>query len=195
MSPALKPISPAEYLELDRAAATRSEYFFGEVIAMSGANGPHNFIVSNIIGETRAALKGWQCRVAPSGLRTRTTTETYCYPDVSIICGPPQYDDDRQDILLNPRVIVEVLFPSTESYDRGSKFVQYRSIPSLQAYVLVSQHDPIVECYSRQAGQREWSFTDAQGLDNVISIPGVSIELSLREIYDNTEFPPRGPLA
>ena len=195
MSPALKRISPAEYLELDRAAATRSEYFFGEVIAMSGASGPHNFIVSNIIGETRAALKGGPCRVAPSDLRTRTTTGAYCYPDVSIICGPPQYDDDRLDILLNPRVIFEVLSPSTESYDRGSKFVQYRSILSLQAYVLVSQRDPIVECFFRQAGQREWSFTDAQGLDSVISIPGVSIELSLREIYDNIEFPPRGPLA
>ena len=195
MSPALKRISPVEYLELDRAAATRSEYYFGEVLAMSGASGPHNFIVSNIIGETRAALKGGPCRVAPSDMRTRTTTGTYCYPDVSIICGQPQYDDDRQDILLNPRVIFEVLSPSTESHDRGSKFVQYRSIPSLQTYVLVSQREPIVECYFRHAGQREWSFTDAQGLDSVIRIPGVDIELSLREIYDNIEFPPRGPLA
>ena len=157
---------------------------------MSGASGPHNFIVSNIIGETRAALKGGPCRVAPSDMRTRTTTGVYCYPDASIICGQPQYDDDRHDVLSNPRVIFEVLSPSTESYDRGSKFVQYRSIPTLQTYVLVSQHRPIVECYFRQPAQKEWTFTDAQGLDSVIHIPGVEIDLPLREIYYQIEFPP-----
>ncbi len=195
MSPALKRVSPAEYLELDRAAATRSEYYFGEVIAMAGASGPHNFIVSNIIGETRAALKGGACRVAPSDMRTRTTTGAYCYPDVSIICGQPVYDDDQKDILLNPRVIFEVLSPSTESYDRGSKFIQYRSIPSLQTYVLVSQHRPIVECYFRQSNLPQWTLTDAQGLDSLIFIPGVEIELSLREVYDQIEFPQQGEFA
>lgn len=188
MSTALKRHSPADYLALDRAAATRSEYYFGEVVAMAGASAAHNAIVANLVGEVRSALKGHPCRVVPSDMRTRTTTGAYCYPDVSIICGQPQYDDHRQDILLNPLVIFEVLSPSTESYDRGSKFMQYRSIPSLQAYILVAQDQAVVECFSRDP--RGWLLTEARGVDQSIHIPGVDIELPLAEIYDKVEFPP-----
>ena len=188
MSPALKRVSPAEYLELDRAAATRSEYFFGEVIAMSGGTGSHSVIASNIGREAGIALKGRPCRVYNSDMRTKTATGVYTYPDASIVSGKSQYEDDREDVLLNPLVIFEVLSSSTELYDRVTKFTHYRSIPSLQAYVLVSQKCAQVECYSRDA--RGWLMTDTQSLDQIIHIPGAEIDLPLAEIYYEVTFPP-----
>lgn len=188
MSTALNRLSPNEYLALDRAAATRSEYYFGEVIAMAGGTQNHSLIASNIGGEARNLLKGRPCRVLNSDMRTKTSTGVYTYPDVLIVCGKPQFEDDREDVLLNPLVIFEVLSPSTESYDRGTKFTHYRSIPSLQAYVIVAQDQAVVECYSRDP--RGWLLTDARGMDQSLHLPGVDITLPLFEIYDKVEFPP-----
>jgi len=188
MSTAPQRLTAREYLALDRAAATRSEYYFGEVIAMAGGTANHSLIASNIVGEARDALKGRPCRVLNSDMRTKTATGVYTYPDVLIVCGQPQFDDDRDDVLLNPLVIFEVLSPSTESYDRGSKFTHYRSIPALMTYVLVAQDQAYIECYTRDP--RGWILTDALGRDQSLYIPGADITLSLAEIYAQVEFPP-----
>jgi Uma2 family endonuclease len=188
MSPALKRLAAIDYLALDRAAATRSEFFFGEVVAMAGGTANHSLIASNIVGEAWNSLKGRPCRVLSSDMRTKAATGVYTYPDVLIICGKPQFDDDREDVLLNPLVIFEVLSPSTESYDRGTKFTHYRSIPSLMTYVLVAQDQAYVECYARDS--RGWILTDAKGLEHSIEIPGADITLPLSEIYSQVEFPP-----
>ena len=188
MSPALQRLTASEYLALDRAAATRSEYYFGEVIAMAGGTVNHSLIASNIVREAGLALKGRPCRVLNSDMRTKTATGAYTYPDVLIVCGKPQFEDDRDDVLLNPLVIVEVLSPSTESYDRGTKFTHYRSIPTLMSYVLVAQDQVYMECYSRDP--RGWILTDAQGIDQSLHIPGADITLALAEVYAQVEFPP-----
>ena len=189
MSSALNRLSPAEYLEQDRAAATRSEYYFGEVIAMSGGTESHNLIGSNINRQAGNALEQRPCRVYTSDMRIRTLTGVYTYPDVSIVCGQPQLADERKDILLNPLVIFEVLSPSTALYDRGAKFDHYRSIPSLQTYVIVAQDHPSIDCYSRQPNAGGWLLTVARGLNAVIQIPAANFELSLSRVYANVEFP------
>ena len=189
MSPALKRISPVEYLELDRIAAIRSEYYFGEIIAMSGGTESHNLIGSNINRQAGNALELRPCRVYTSDMRVRTTTGVYTYPDVTIVCGKPQLEDERKDVLLNPLVIIEVLSPSTANYDRGAKFDNYRSIPSLQTYVIVAQDQPAIDCYHRQPDNRGWLLTIARGLNAVIQIPAANFELSLSRVYANVEFP------
>lgn len=189
MSPALKRISPVEYLELDRIAAIRSEYYFGEIIAMSGGTESHNLIGSNINRQAGNALEQRPCRVYTSDMRVRTTTGVYTYPDVTIVCGKPQLEDERKDVLLNPLVIIEVLSPSTANYDRGAKFDNYRSIPSLQTYVIVAQDQPAIDCYHRQPDNRGWLLTIARGLNAVIQIPAANFELSLSRVYANVEFP------
>ncbi len=189
MSPALKRISPTEYIELDRAAATRSEYFFGEVIAMSGGSLNHSLIGMNIGREAGSSLEGRPCLVLNPDMRVRTATGVYTYPDVTIVCGKPQLEDDRKDVLLNPLVIFEVLSPSTANYDRGAKFDNYRSILSLQTYVIVAQDQPAIDCYHRQPDNRGWLLTIARGLDAVIQIPAANFDLSLSRVYANVELP------
>src|ERR1700757_5307277 len=127
----------AEYLALERKAEYKSEYFDGEIIAMTGASEKHNLIVTNVIGELRQGLKERPCRVYPSDMRVKIPrTRTYVYPDVIVVCEEPKFDDDYRDTLLNLLLIVEFLSESTESYDRGRKFIQYRKIDSLSEYIL-----------------------------------------------------------
>lgn len=133
-------LTPAEYLAIDRKAEFKSEYFAGEMFAMSGASFKHNQVVANLIAETAARLKGGPCQIVPSDLRLSVSpTGLYTYPDAMVVCGEPEFIDDHFDTLINPTVIFEVLSDSTESYDRGAKFRHYRSLDSLQAYVLISQ--------------------------------------------------------
>lgn len=181
-------ISPEEYLEIERHAATRSEYLDGEIFAMTGGSFGHNIIVANLVGELRQQLKGRSCMVAPSDLRVHLpATGLYTYPDVVAICGEPRFKDEVFDTLLNPTLIIEVLSPTTEAYDRGKKFEHYDTIESLAEYVLVSQDTPRVEQYVRQDGGR-WLFTATSGLDGKVALPSIGCELALAEIYDKVPF-------
>ena len=133
-------LTPAEYLARERAAEFRSEFYRGEMFAMSGASWAHSVIKDNLAWETRNQLQGGPCRVVTSDLRVKVSaTGLYTYPDLLIVCGEPEFEDEVFDTLLNPRVIVEILSDSTEKYDRGTKFTQYRQLSSLQEYVLVAQ--------------------------------------------------------
>ncbi len=130
MSVQLKPfLSPQEYLTLERQAETKSEYYAGEVFAMAGASRKHNTIVPNLLYLLVGQLKGRSCEVYNSDMRVKVSvTGLYTYPDLTVVCGKPRFDDDQEDTLLNPTVIVEVLSKSTEAYDRGEKFAMYRAL-------------------------------------------------------------------
>lgn len=185
-------LSPEEYLEIDRAAEQKSEYVDGQMFAMAGGSRNHNLIVTNLARELSLALKGRPCEVYPSDLRIWIPENNrYTYPDASVVCGDPEFLDEHLDTLLNPTLIVEVLSPTTELYDRGKKFERYRSIESLQSYVLVSQDERRVEQYVRQADGR-WLFSDTVGEEGVVSLPSIECELKLAEIYDKVILPGDG---
>ena len=178
-----------EYLAFDRAAERPHEYIAGTLCLREGANFQHCQISSNVLRAVGNALQASPFRVYAPPMRVRAAADVYLYPDVSIGFGPAESVDPHNDILINPVVVVEVMSPATELRDRATKFHQYLRMPSLQAYALVSQNHAIVECYFRLPEQQGWMLTDAQGLDSVIHLSGVEIDLPLREIYDRVEFP------
>jgi Uma2 family endonuclease len=175
-------ISESEYLELEREALQKSEYYKGEIFAMAGATKEHNAIVASLIAELYSFLRGKSCKVYPSDLRIHNTENTlYTYPDVIIVCGKEEYLDDKFDTLLNPTVIFEVLSPSTEDYDRGTKFKLYRTIPSLQNYVLVSSTEFAAEVYTRNNDQ--WILSTANDRNDRITISAINYDLQLADVY------------
>ena len=182
-------VTEEQYLAIDRAAEFRSEFLDGEMIAMSGGSMRHAQLQANVIGELFAALRGGDCRVYSSDFRARVSkTRMYAYPDVSVVCGEPALADERQDILLNPVVIFEVLSPSTEKYDRGVKFRYYRTIDSLTDYVLVDQDQVRIEQYCHET-DNTWTLHDHQKLDDELKIASIGVSLPLSRIYDRAELP------
>jgi Uma2 family endonuclease len=180
-------LTTREYLELDRAAERKSEFLAGEMFAMAGASEAHNLIVANLVSEIRNQLRGKPCRVYPSDMRVRVEDEMhYAYPDVTALCGRPEFEDDRRDILLNPQVIIEVLSPSTEGYDRGRKFLQYRKLASLTEYLLVSQEARRIEKYERQPDGR-WLLSEAEGKASRVEIQSIGCSLLLSDVYEKVE--------
>lgn len=190
--PARKWHTVGEYLRLEASSVERHEFHDGEVLAMSGGTYEHSRICANVIGELRARLKGSTCHPLESNMRVSIRSLIrYVYPDSSIVCGQPQFDPDdpNRTTILNPRVIIEVLSPSTEAYDRGEKYLAYQMIPSLAAYVLVSTARPLVEVFTRQ-GDGGWSLTiNAAGVNASASIAAIGVDLPVAEVYDGIEFP------
>ncbi len=181
-------LSPEEYLEQERRAGQKSEYFQGETFAMTGASRRHALIVTNLVGEFRQQLKGKPCEVYSSDLRLRVeATGLYTYPDVMVVCGNPQFADDQKDTLLNPVIIIEVLSELTRDYDRGQKFQHYRALASVMEYLTVAQSEPHVEYCSRQAENR-WLLTEFSGLEQSIPLASIHCVLRLAEIYDKIEW-------
>lgn len=186
-------LTPEEYITLERKAipdaeTVRSEYVNGKIIGMPGASRAHNLITMNISAELHSLLKGSGYETYANEMRVSTpSTSSYFYPDVVVVCEEPRFEDDLFDTLLNPIILVEVLSPSTEAYDRGEKFMHYRELPSLQEYVLVAQDKICVERFSRQ--ENNWLLTDFQNLDEHLSLVSIQSELPLREIYDRITFP------
>ena len=181
-------LTEEQYLAIERAAEFKSEYFDGEMFAMSGASMRHGRVQRNILGELHNALRGSQCEPFGQDLRVRVSGRLYTYPDISVVCGEPLLADDHQDVLLNPVVIVEVLSPSTENYDRGLKLQHYRTIATLQEHILVDQTQVRIEQYTRQ-DNAVWTVRDLQGLDAELTLASIGVSLSLRRIYDRVEFP------
>ncbi|HEX3314037.1 MAG TPA: Uma2 family endonuclease [Gemmataceae bacterium] len=180
-------ITPQEYLAIERAAETRSEYDAGEMFAMSGASWHHNLVKDNLAREIGQQLKEGPCRVVTSDLRVKVdATGLYTYPDIVVVCDEPHFEDDVHDTLLNPRVVIEVLSDSTEKYDRGKKFGHYQRVASLQEYVLVAQDEPVVERYERQP--TGWLLTTVRGLDAEFAFASIAATVSLREIYRGVTF-------
>jgi Uma2 family endonuclease len=187
-SNAITKLTEEQYLAIDRAAEIRSEFLDGEMIAMSGGSLRHSGLKVNLIGELFAALRDGDCRAYNSDFRVRVSKRMYAYPDISVVCGKALLADERQDILLNPAVIFEVLSPSTEKYDRGVKFLNYRTIESLQDYILVSQDTILVEHYTRGEANT-WTLRDHQALEQELKIASIGVSLPLSRIYDRVELP------
>ena len=181
-----------DYYRIENDAAEKHEFREGEILAMSGGAPDHSLVAANIIVQLGTRLKGNRCRTYTSDLRIRITGEQRTmYPDVSVVCGDVQIDPDDKagHTALNPRLIVEVLSPSTEAYDRGDKFAAYRQIPSLQEYVLVSYTEPRVEAFFRQ-GDGTWAFASFAGMEAHVTLRSLQLELPLSEIYSDIKFPP-----
>ena len=182
-------LTPEEYLERERKAEFKSEYFNGEVFAMAGGSRRHSLIAGNLVREFGQQLKKRPCEVHGSDLRLRVSPRgLYTYPDVTIICADPQFADEQKDTLLNPVVIVEVLSASTRDYDRGMKFEQYRLLPSLQEYLTVAQDAVHVEHWVRQPENR-WLLAEFRELTETIPLESIACNLPLAEIYDKVEWP------
>ncbi len=188
-SPSTK-VTEEEYLALDRAAEVRSEFLDGEMWAMSGGSIWHSQLAANLTAELHNALHGGKCRVFTSDLRVRVMPRRmYAYPDVTVVCGKPVLADDRQDILLNPTAVFEVLSPSTEKYDRGAKFRYYLTIGTLKDYILIDQFTMRVEQYTR-GSEGAWTFRAYQQSSEEFKIQSLGVALSLSRIYDGIELAP-----
>jgi Uma2 family endonuclease len=180
-------LTPEEYLALDRAAEIRSEYYNGQMYAMAGGSLNHAIIINNTARMLGNVLEDRGCLVVSNDVRVRVQTRFYAYPDIVVICGEPQFADNRTDTILNPTVIFEVLSRSTERYDRVFKWAQYQSIPSLGEYVLVSQFEPRIEVFRPQAGG-EWQFMEFAGLDATCRLESLDCDLPLSRVYRNVTF-------
>lgn len=183
-----KKLTPLEFLEFERKAEEKHEYLDGEIFAMSGAKRNHNKITINLSGLIWQHLKGKDCESYSNDMRVFVPRSgLYTYPDLVVVCGEPQFQDDVHDTLLNPVMLIEVLSDSTEGYDRGRKFQHYRSIESLDEYVLVSQNDARIEKYIKQ-GDGFWVLSEAVGLDSEITLDAISCTMPLAEVYDKINF-------
>ncbi|MGE0606010.1 MAG: Uma2 family endonuclease [Pirellulales bacterium] len=184
-------ITPQEYLARERAAAFRSEYYRGEMFAMSGASWEHALIKDNLARILGNELAGGPCRAVTSDLRVKVDESgLYTYPDLLVVCGEPRFEDNVFDTLLNPRILIEVLSDSTEKYDRGEKFAQYRRIESLQEYVMLSQTQPLAERFVRQP-DGSWLMTAVPGLDQAFTFGTIAVTAFLAEIYAGVRFAER----
>ncbi len=189
--PAKRFFTPEEYLAMEEVAETKHEYFNGEIFDMVGASRNHVRITGNIFRALGNALEAKPCEVYSSDMRLLVKpTGLYTYPDVTVVCGKPEFLKGRTATLLNPTLIVEVLSESTRDYDREQKFELYQALTSLKEYVLVEQDRPHLECFQRVARSRKWLVEMVDGLDQVVKLKSVACEIPLRRIYSKVEFEP-----
>jgi Uma2 family endonuclease len=187
-------LTPEQYLERERQATFKSEYLAGEVFAMAGASEGHILIVTNLTRELSTRLRGRPCRTYSNDMKVEVgPAGLFTYPDVSVVCGEPRFHDGRRDMVQNPTLIVEVLSPSTEAYDRGAKFAQYRRLDSLTDYVLISPSEYRVEHFVRQKDNL-WLLSEVTSDQEAVVITSLDCELPMAEIYDRVEFEPPPPI-
>jgi len=181
-------ITAEEYLARERTADYKSEYFDGEIFAMAGASEPHILIVSSISAKLYAQLEQRPCKVYSNDMRLKVSpTGLYTYPDVVVVCGEAQFEDDEIDTLLNPTLIVEVLSKSTEGRDRGTKFEHYSKLDSLQEYLLVAQNRPRGELFTKE-GKGRWLLAAFENLEDIVKLASIDCELALQDIYLKVKF-------
>ena len=189
MSTLAKPfLSPEEYLEIERQAEGKNEYYNGEIFAMSGVSRRHDRINFQLTFLIAQHLRGKRCDGFTAGMRVLAIPSgLYTYPDLSVGCDEPQFADPHVDTLTNPTLLVEILSPSTENYDRGKKAKLYRAIPSLQELLLITQDSYEVELHRRQP-DGTWSLMEAKGPDAAIALTSIGYTLSLRELYEKARM-------
>ena len=181
-------ISQQAYLEMERAALDKHEYYQGEIFAMSGASLKHNRVFTNLFGEIQNKLKGKSCQPYSNDLRIHIPKNTlYTYPDISIICGEVELTDDKFDTATNPIVIIELLSKSTRNYDRFEKFSLYREIASLKEYILIDTQKLHIEKHIRNA-DNSWQLTDYYSISDSITCSSVNVTVSLTDIYSGISF-------
>jgi Uma2 family endonuclease len=184
----LPKMTPEEFLVWERAEKFRHEYRDGEIVAMSGASRAHNLISVNMTRELSTSLRDRDCETYASEMRLWIPkTRLYTYPDIVVVCGEPQFIDNQFDTLLNPVVVVEILSDSTESYDRGRKFEQYRRVETLNEYILISQPRPYVERFVKR-GDGFWQLSESSGFDAVLVVESLGLSIPLASIYEKVRF-------
>lgn len=177
-----------DYLELEEASNVKHEFFGGEIYAMAGGTPEHAALSMSVGATLLSQLRGGPCRVYSSDLRVRVSeTGLATYPDVTVVCGPLEHDPESATTITNPIVVVEVLSPSTETYDRGDKLEHYRRIPSLREIVLVAYDKRRVELWQRHDGGG-WEATEA-GAGQELTLASVDCRLSVDAIYDEAGVP------
>ena len=181
--------TPKDYLIFERESDSRHEYLDGEVFKMAGEGLLHSRICMNLAAATVNALKGKTCEALSPNMKVRTSNASlFSYPDLTIVCGEPKFHDVKKDVLTNPRVVFEVLSPSTAEYDRTTKFQRYRmGNDTLTDYILISQDKCFVEQFTRQL-DNNWIYRSYTALEEYLKIESIECELGLREIYDRVEL-------
>lgn len=184
-----KPIYNADqYLALEETADYRSQFYEGEIFAMTGASRRHNVIAGNFYANLHSRLRNRSCEIYQNDMRVKVAVDFYTYPDIVIVCGDPQIEQKHGENLLNPQVIVEVLSPSTEKFDRGEKARLYRLMPSLEEYVLISQNEMHIEHFVRQQNGG-WLLTELSETAEILELPTISCQINVSEIYAKIDFP------
>jgi len=187
IDPTKKLITPEEYLVLEEQADYKSEYWNGEIFAMSGASNNHNLITGNVHAALHQLLSKRPCRTYVNDMRLLTNPKgLYTYPDVMVVCGKIEFAPKRDDTVMNPAVIVEVWSDSTQAYDRGKKFALYRQIPSLKDYVMIDQTQPYVEHYRREG--HFWVFETLETIDAILTLTSLECEIPLAVMYEKVEW-------
>lgn len=182
--PATKFISEKEYLESERNALDKHEYYQGEIFAMSGASFKHNLIERNLRGALNTFLKGKKCIEFGSNLRVHIPANTlYTYPEILVICDEPDFVDDELDTITNPSIIIEILSPSTANYDRGAKFELYRDINMLNEYILIDSKTKHVVVYAKNSNNT-WTLSETKNPTENINLPSINFNLTVAEIYE-----------
>ena len=177
-----------EYLELEEHSAEKSEYYSGEIFAMAGGSRNHSIICVNLAWALREAVNRKDCTPFDSNMKVEIeAAEAFVYPDLSVVCGDTEFPENSTDIIRNPVLVIEVLSPGTESFDRGKKFCYYRSLPSLREYVLVSQSQPLIERYFME-NQGRWIYAVSEGLEDVLVLQSLDANILLKDIYQKVVF-------
>ncbi|MCW5910637.1 MAG: Uma2 family endonuclease [Cyclobacteriaceae bacterium] len=181
-----KLLTVEEYLDYERKATEKHEYYKGEVFAMAGAGRRHNILFSNLFGELTLQLRGKSCKPYGSDMRLHIPENTlFTYPDISIYCSDSKWLDD--DNALEPTVLIEILSPSTKDYDRGGKFRLYRQIPTLKEYVLIDTESVNIETF-RLNSSGNWELEEQTDLESILKITSLSLNIPVREIYTGTKL-------
>lgn len=179
-------ISPKEYLEMERASDEKHEYFDGHIYLMSGASLKHAKVAVNLVGKLFAFLEGKECSVLSENMRVTTpSNDSYMYPDVLIVCGKEELEDEQFDTLLNPSVIFEILSPSTRSIDKGRKMMYYKEIPSLKEYFMVDTDTQLIHSVRKQPSG-DWRLETTSGAASALVIETIQFSLPLTAIYKGT---------
>ena len=180
--------TPDEYLEFERNAAEKHEFVDGYLLEMAGESLSHSRICVNITREISNGLLGKSCEALSPNMKVRTSNASlFSYPDLTIVCGEPQFHDRKKDVVINPKAIFEVLSPSTEKYDRNLKFLRYRlGNESLTDYILIAQEIVSIEHYHRDE-QNRWIFEGWVDLSDVLRLPELELEILAERIYDRVE--------
>ncbi len=176
-----------DYFSVEETAETKHEFYDGEIFAMTGASLNHNRIAANIFTALSIALRDKPCDIFTSDMRIATSSKLYTYPDVSVFCDAVELTKDKYDTATNPTILVEVLSKSTQKYDRGQKFDQYKSISTLREYVLIEQYQILVEHF-QLGDNHEWTRRDYHKLTGTLNLSSVSFQVSLAEIYRRVDF-------
>lgn len=183
-----KKYTAAEYLALENKAEFKSEFFDGEIVPMAGASANHNILTGKIHARLLLALEDLNYAVFMSDMRLWIPSKQhYTYPDVTVVCGEPVYVDEKQMMLANPCLIIEVTSTSTESYDKSSKFDFYRSIPTFEEYILIDQKSYKITQWTRLDDGR-WILADHHGEEQILKLESIDFEISFKDLYKRVVF-------